>query len=199
MDKNRNYLKWLQVEKDLRRKEIKLFSLEDFCSFFKVPSETAKKFLSRQVKRGILLRLKRGIYALGGDHPSDFLIANKIYQPSYISLETTLSFYQIIPESIYSITSVTTKPTREFTVLGKTFLYKSLKKDAFFGYRVAIVQGEEVFIASPEKALADYFYFLSREGRKINQRLELSKVSLVKVRGYLKKMGLKRQKIAKFL
>lgn len=199
MDKNRNYLKWLQVEKDLRRKEIKLFSLEDFCSFFKVPSETAKKFLSRQVKRGILLRLKRGIYALGEDHPSDFLIANKIYQPSYISLETTLSFYQIIPESIYSITSVTTKPTREFTVLGKTFLYKSLKKDAFFGYRVAIVQGEEVFIASPEKALADYFYFLSREGRKINQRLELSKVSLVKVRGYLKKMGLKRQKIAKFL
>lgn len=199
MDKNKNYLKWTQVERNLKRKRIKLFFLEDFYSFFGVSPATAQKFLSRQVKRGTLLRLKREVYTLAENPPPEFLVANKIYQPSYLSLETALSFYGVMPEAVYSLISITTKPTRRFTVLGKEFLYKSLKNKAFFGYRVESILGEEIFIATPEKALADYFYFTAREGRQVNPRLDLTKVSLEKTKAALSKMGFDKPKISQFL
>ena len=61
------------------------------------------------------------MYALADNLPSDFEIANALYQPSYTSLTHTLAYYHIIPEMVYTITSVTTRPTYEFKVLGKTF------------------------------------------------------------------------------
>lgn len=66
--------------------------------------------------------------------PDEYLLANILYQPSYISLEFALSYYSLIPESVYLITSVTTKPTREFAVGKLFFSYQTIKKQAFVGY-----------------------------------------------------------------
>lgn len=199
MDKNGYFLKWHQAEKTLEEKGLKIFSLEEFLRLFNISSQRAKKFLSRQVKQKNLLRVKKGIYVLERSLPSDFLIANKIYQPSYISLETALSFYNIIPEAIYKITSVTTKPTRVFEFLEKDFIFRTIRPKAFCGYTIKQIEGENVFMALPEKALADYLYFTLIDKLGINERLFLKKISKEKVKKYLSKFSLKDKVIRRLI
>jgi hypothetical protein len=118
--------------------------------------------------------LKKGLYGLQEQLPSELVIANRLYQPSYISLETALAYYHIIPESIYVTTSVTTKPTREFTVIGKSFNYRTVKPTIFTGYTTVQIDGRTALIAEPEKALIDYLYFLSLSKNQINSRLNIT-------------------------
>ena len=61
-----------------------------------------------------------------------FLIANKSYYPSYISLETAFSYYNIIPEIVYNITSITSKKTIEFNFQNSTFTYNKINSHLFF-------------------------------------------------------------------
>ena len=84
-----------------------------------------------------------------------FAIANKIYKPSYISLETAMSHYQLIPESIYMITSVSTKRTYLFETPLAPFSYRAIKPALFFGY--TLLPGG-IKIAFMEKAILDFFY-----------------------------------------
>ncbi len=72
-----------------------------------------------------------------------FLIANKLYAPSYVSFEMALSYYGLIPEGVYAITSATSKKTATFqTPIGK-FSYRTLKPQLFFGYNQVFVIGEQ--------------------------------------------------------
>ena len=86
------------------------------------------------------------------------MIANRIYSPSYISLELALNHYGIIPEAVLQFTSVTTQKTKEFETEFGQFTYKSLKEDLFWGYQI-IENGEiGVQIAHLEKAILDTLY-----------------------------------------
>lgn len=87
-----------------------------------------------------------------------FKIANTIYHPSYISLESAFSYYGIIPEQVFSITSVSTKKTNTFTTDIWTFTYKKIKNELFFWYEVLNINENKILIASLEKSLLDYFY-----------------------------------------
>ena len=87
-----------------------------------------------------------------------FLIANKIYSPSYISLESALSYYGIIPEGVFIYTSITTLKTRSITTPRGTFRYSNVKPNLFFGYEWLILKDKTIKIAGLEKALCDYFY-----------------------------------------
>jgi hypothetical protein len=82
-------------------------------------------------------------------------LANRIYQHSYISLETALGHYSLIPDSVYQMRSCTTRKTISFETSVVSFFYRSLSKKLFFGY---VLQGS-ILIASPEKALLDWLYF----------------------------------------
>ncbi len=91
-----------------------------------------------------------------------FLIANKIYPHSYISLETAFSYYNFIPESVYAITSVTSGKTKSFKTQTGYFIYRRIKPNLLFGYD--LIEYDKINykiafkIAHPEKALCDYFY-----------------------------------------
>ncbi len=87
-----------------------------------------------------------------------FLIANRICAPSYVSFESALSFYGMIPEGVYTITAATSLKTKLFTTGAGTFSYRHLRPDLMFGYRLMEVQGQHVKIAEPEKVLLDYLY-----------------------------------------
>lgn len=87
-----------------------------------------------------------------------FNIANYIYNPSYISLESAFSYYWIIPEQVFSITSVSTKKTNIFNTDVWTFGYKKIKNELFFWYEILEIKEYKILIASLEKALIDYFY-----------------------------------------
>jgi predicted transcriptional regulator of viral defense system len=122
-----------------------------------------RRQLDRWVKSGRLLRLRRGVYAVappyrvGAPHP--FLVAYHLRRPSYVSLQSALSHYGLIPEFVPVTTSVTTgRPEELDTPLGR-FLFRHVKKSAFFGnMQTEISPGQSVFLASPEKALLDLLY-----------------------------------------
>ena len=85
--------------------------------------------------------------------------------------------YGLIPESVYAITSATTRTTREFIVNNKSFQYASIKKEAYSGYRPEKADGATIFIAEPEKALVDYFYFVDLKLRRPNDRLNVRRLN----------------------
>src|SRR3990167_8806067 len=96
----------------LRKKTISLFTLSDFGRLFNIHNkQTLYKILQRLEKKKIITQLIKGkyLFLLSSKAPHDFTIANFIYQPSYVSLESALSLYGIITSFPYTITSVTTK------------------------------------------------------------------------------------------
>ncbi len=119
--------------------------------------------LARWHKKGLIIQLKRGIYALNkGDrkvNPSRFFVANQLYWPSYLSLESALSYYGLIPEAVADVTSITTKKTTQFNNPLGRFIYQCVKSDAFRGYRSYKDEaGLVCLIAEPEKAVVDFLY-----------------------------------------
>ena len=116
----------------------------------------------RWVKKGYLSKLRNEYYAFNEcQHIPDFqlLVANKIYNPSYVSLHSALSFYGMIPEMVVQTTSVTTLKTERFTNDFGEFSYNNVKKELFFGYESKLLDdNHSVLFATPEKALLDLLY-----------------------------------------
>lgn len=111
--------------------------------------------------KGIIKSVKRGLYIPGQNAtmqmPESSLIANHIYGPSYLSMETALSHYGLIPERVYAVTSMTTKPSKDFrTSIGLySYSYLPLPYYAFGIQNVQLQENQNVIMATPEKALAD--------------------------------------------
>ncbi len=87
-----------------------------------------------------------------------FWIANRIYQPSYVSLESALSYYNLIPEAVYTTTSLTSNKTISFDTSEGTYSYRHIKPSLFFGYQVVEWQGFPIKMAELEKVILDYLY-----------------------------------------
>lgn len=121
---------------------------------------------SRWVKAGHLLRLKRGLYCLPpGATPRFSLtwLANRLYSPSYLSFEFMLSWYDLIPERVAVLTSISTRKTLRLTNSVGQFVYRTLQPSHFFGFEERRDEYQApVLMAQPEKALLDYIY-LSRD------------------------------------
>lgn len=178
-------LNLFSLEEKLNEFQKKIFTPQDLILFFGASKRAVEGFLSYNASKNKIIRLRKGLYALKRNYPSLYLIANKIYKPSYISFETALSFYNLIPETVYSLTSATPKPTREFEANGVAFSYQTIKKQAFTGYVLETIEDEKIYIATPEKATADYCYFMFLKKRNWNDRFTVEKIDRVKLRHYL--------------
>jgi predicted transcriptional regulator of viral defense system len=107
--------------------------------------------------------LRRGLYAIAppfaGEAPSLLTLASRIRVPSYLSLQSALSYHGVIPESVPVVMSVTTNRPGQFDTPLGLFLYRHLKRDLFWGYRELDVEaGQGAFVAMAEKALLDHYY-----------------------------------------
>lgn len=131
-------------------------------SLYNEKPQNLRRQVREWVKKDYLIPLKRGLYIFSSQwrkiQPSVLFMANFLVLPSYVSLEQALGFYEIIPEKVTVITSVTTKKTKIFKNLVGSFEYRSIKKNLFFGFKKEIDNNQEFFIALPEKALLDFFY-----------------------------------------
>ena len=119
--------------------------------------------LHRWCRSNKLIRLKRGLYTLPDDRRKERFslrwLANAIYSPSYLSLEHILFWYDLIPERVETITSITLLKTATFQNPLGTFVYRNLKKELFFGFEEILDEYRHpVLLASPEKAVLDYIY-----------------------------------------
>ena len=144
-------------------------NLRDFAAFNlndirKIDAHFDLRRLNEWQGKGYIRMIRRGHYAFSGLEINEsvlFLLANKIYGPSYVSLEMALSYYKLIPETVYGITSVASRKTNHFKTYYGEFIYRHVKQDLLFGYQLISYNGHNFKIAEPEKAILDYFYLNS--------------------------------------
>ncbi len=139
------------------------FLQSDLAKLFSVEPQAMRNQLQRWKNKGLIISLKRGVYLLNQEERTNSIsrqvIAANLYTPSYISLETALSYYKLIPEKIVSLTSVTTRKTKTFQNKEGLFIYRHLMKEAYFGFQLMRDEyGFPYFMAEPEKALLDFLY-----------------------------------------
>ncbi|MES2614125.1 MAG: hypothetical protein V4591_01785 [Bdellovibrionota bacterium] len=125
--------------------------------------------IKRLVEQGKLLHIRRGLYCLTKEFgytkkPHPFELAQFIYGPSYISLESALSYHQLIPEAVYTITSACSKRSKEFQTPIGVFSFSHLPSDSLYT-EVDLVNSSEVqfFIAKPWKAICDYVFCYKKD------------------------------------
>lgn len=116
--------------------------------------------IERLVKEGKLFKIKRGLYETDKD-VNPFYLSGIIYGPSYISFQTALAYYGLIPERVYSITCATFKKRKSkiFKNIFGDYLYEDVPEEVFpFGVERVLEKGYSYNIATKEKAICDMLY-----------------------------------------
>lgn len=133
--------------------------------------KTSKYKVYNLEEDGKVIRLKKGLYVINPkvSHValSTELIANHLYAPSYVSMQTALRYYGLIPEAVYITQSMTLKHSRNFdTPIGR-FEYQTIAREAFpIGVTSINKQKYTFLMTTPEKALCD----LIANSPKVNLR-----------------------------
>ena len=131
--------------------------LYSLYGYLKRPDEK----LSELERKGLIIRIKKNLYVVSqkvhNQEISSELVANHLYGPSYISLESALSYYGLIPERVYSMRSVCTKRHKQYETQLGHFEYIKVPENYFpIGISQEIINNSYSFlIATPEKALCD--------------------------------------------
>lgn len=150
-------------------KDFPLFNLNDIRKF---APDFHRRQLHTWTRNGYLKPIAGGYYVLAEkiiDEAYLFMAANLLYEPSYISLESALAYYQVIPETVLGVTSISSRRTKQFTSDWGVFQYRSVKSDLLFGYEVVNVNQQKKYkMAKLEKVILDYLYLNTR----INQIIE---------------------------
>jgi predicted transcriptional regulator of viral defense system len=136
--------------------------------------EATRVQLSRWMKQGKVVGLRRGMYTLSETYRrtplTPAVLANPLYRPSYLSGLWALGHYDLIPERVVRFTSVTPRVPRRFENPFGVFDYRNIKQDAFFGSSSTEVGSQKFLVAEPEKALLDHWHLT--EGEWTSQRLD---------------------------
>jgi predicted transcriptional regulator of viral defense system len=154
-----------------------------------------RRRLNEWQEKGYIHKVIRGYYIFA-DRPLDeqvlFEMANRIYAPSYVSFEMALAYYGLIPESVYGITSASTRKTSHFKTLMGSFIYRTIRPKLYFGFDFLKNQEKIFKLASPEKAFLDLFYIkpelcdaASFEGLRIDREAFLKLMNQGKINDYL--------------
>jgi predicted transcriptional regulator of viral defense system len=148
-----NYLSFREAFKDFT-----VFSVRDIR---RADAGFHRRRLNEWQDKGYIRKVIKGFYIFA-DLPIDemilFEIANRVYKPSYISLESALAHYQLIPESVFGVTSVSTRRSYRFPGALADLRYRTVKPELFFGYALVSARGRGIKIALPEKSVLDFLY-----------------------------------------
>jgi hypothetical protein len=160
------------TETVLERSDAGAFTLLELARWVGGTSNRRFALLKRALKAGEVIRIHRGLYCLAPKYlrrkPDPLVFAQQIHGPSYLSLETALSYHGWIPEAVYAITCASMDRAREFeTPLGH-FSFTRIPQKVFYTEVTRIEKQdrngpgfhhtESFLMASPLKALADYVY-----------------------------------------
>ncbi len=164
---------WITFEEKLR--PFRVFSIRDVQKIF---PEMNRMNLVRWQKKGYIKKIINGWYCFSENDSREninWLAANLIYQPSYISLHSALSYYNLIPEAVYITTSVTTKKTNSFNTGIGNYSYNHVKPGIYgFGHTLIDFKpgsggrgvfdksnSRKILFAELEKAVLDFLYINS--------------------------------------
>lgn len=159
-------MRFLKLQKSIKSN---LFTIEDVVKYF--PNDnpiTLRTQLSRLTNKKLISRIKRGLYCFDPQKIDELQLANILYLPSYVSVETALNYYGIIPDVPQGITSVTTVTSKKIQTIFGVYHYLKIDPKLFFGFNIIKSQEGYLKIAKKEKALLDFFYL-----RKIKNTADL--------------------------
>ena len=169
-----------------------LISIQQVVSIF--PDFDSRRLVEWQ-KKGYIERVVNRWYRfleVPQEEYSLFWTSNRIYQPSYISLETALSFHGLIPEGVYSIIAISTLKTQTYQNNKINYIYRNVKPSLYFGYQILRWKEKPILMASPEKALLDFCYLNTHlktkedfESLRINPNVFISKIDFKVLEHYL--------------
>lgn len=136
-----------------------------------VDPDHIRRQLSRWTRTGRLHQLRRGLYALAPPYqvvkPHPFLLANLMVPGSYVSLQSALAHYGLIPEYVPTVLSVSTARPNQWQTAFGTFVYRHVQVDYLRGYRtVELPSQQSALIARPEKAILDLVYLTAGADRE---------------------------------
>tara|TARA_R100001143_G_scaffold6711_1_gene9067 strand:- start:7605 stop:8228 length:624 start_codon:yes stop_codon:yes gene_type:complete len=135
-----------------------VFSIREIEKHF--PGFDSRRLVEWQDK-GYIQKLRNRFYYFSGNAVNErylFFAANELYSPSYISLESALSWYGYIPEGVFQVTSCSSRKTQSFDTPLGGFNYRHIKPALFFGYHLEEWNNYHFAIADPEKTVIDYLY-----------------------------------------
>ena len=149
----------------LARCETLFFSRCELTLWVKGSANRRDALLKRAMAAGEIIRIRRGLYVLAPpfqkERPSPFELAQHVYGPSYIGLESALSFHGWIPEAVYTVASVSLNRSRVFDTPAGRFDFLRVPQACFFSAveRLELPGSNgSIFVSSPLKALADLVY-----------------------------------------
>jgi len=139
------------------------FTVENVAKLFSLKPNSARVLCSRYQKRGIFIRVKNNFYVTESswsiyEREEFYQISNFLQVPSYLSFMTALFFYGVttqVPRSYYESASI--RRSKEINVDGVSFNFRKIKPEYYFGFK----KKNNLFIATPEKALIDSLYLYS--------------------------------------
>jgi len=176
------------------------FTIADIVKSFPDSNNSAiRTQLFRFSKRNLITPIKRGFYCFDPQLVDEFGLANALYRPSYISLETALNYYGMTPDISQEVTSVTPTTTKNFNNQFGRFGFYRIKSLLFWGYtKIKLAKSDGFFkIAQREKALLDLIY-VRKIAKLAELRLDTKNLNLKIYRKYLKKFPAWVKKVAIF-
>lgn len=175
---------YLKFKKILDRTGKTYFELHDLKKFYGGGKGSLKTLLSNWISRDIIQRIGKGYYAFNISGVDYLRLANELDKNSYISFEYALYYHNLTDQVPSVVTSASKIRSKKILMSNWSFEYTHLKDNLFFGYALK----DNIYIATPEKAIADLIYLISR-GKRIAEldTLEIKKIDQKKLKDILKK------------
>jgi predicted transcriptional regulator of viral defense system len=176
------------------REALSAFKVFSHADIRKIDPLFDRRRLVEWQEKGHILKIRNGHYCFPLKEISEsFLmyVSNRIYKPSYVSLESALSYYNLIPEAVYVITGISTRKTMLFETALGNFEYRKIKDALFFGYHIIHFRDFDIKIADVEKTIMDYLYlntiedWEALESQRLNRVVARDLIDRDKLRGYL--------------
>jgi predicted transcriptional regulator of viral defense system len=146
-----------------------VFTNQDVATLFPGSEDRRYGLVKRAIASGEIIHIRRGLYCLAPKYQKKsmnlYALAQHVYGPSYVSLESALSWHGWIPEAVHAITSVSFRKSKEFQTPVGIFSYDHIPQEVFYAEVERLTDGSQnVFLmAGPLKALADYVYVRKRD------------------------------------
>lgn len=174
------------------------YDSKDLSVFLNLEGRNLENTIKKLIDENVIMQLERDKYYVASKTPSEMQIAYFLYNPSYISFETALNYYGVLSQFPTTITSVTTKKTKNKTVEGREYTYSHINKSYFTGYE----KKDGFLIATPEKALVDQMYFSLKSLKSLENidEYDMSNINKDKAIEYAKQIqSISRAKIIEML
>ncbi|MGC8496344.1 MAG: type IV toxin-antitoxin system AbiEi family antitoxin domain-containing protein [Candidatus Micrarchaeia archaeon] len=164
----------------LASRNITVFTLNDATKIIGLGKKYTSLFLQRAIEKGVIGRVERGLYYIKSN-ANEYEIASSVLNPSYVSMVSALAYYGLttqIPRLVYVVSTKRHKSIK--LTNGYEIIFKHVKQAMMFGYHKEA--NGNVFMADPEKAIVDIFYFadvndLDEDALERPPRLDVAKLT----------------------